>query len=332
MIWFLEGQSSQRDVILGAREALPPEVKIYASHRQNRPEITGSADVCFLEPEDQQQRIDWVLDTALTHGIKVISVGRAGHAFEAQRQRFTATGLDLVTGGLSLQSFAWVDDKSLFTAEAQRAHLACVPAITVTNAQELGQAYQSLRRQGEVCIKPSVGIYGQGFWRFKDQADPFRCFANPNAREVPFDTYLQAYRAAEQRAPLLVMPYMAGCECSIDMLCEAGQPLAYVGRRKQGLYQSFERDSAAVALALKAAAHFQCDGLVNVQTKEDAAGVPHLLEINPRYSGGIGYTRHAGVNLAGLFATRRLGLPEPKSLWQPDIRIKAISLAVPVAS
>lgn len=72
MIWFLEGQSSQRDILLGAREALPPEVKIFASHRQERPEITGLADVSFLEPKDNQERIDWVIETALTHKIKVI--------------------------------------------------------------------------------------------------------------------------------------------------------------------------------------------------------------------------------------------------------------------
>jgi tRNA (Thr-GGU) A37 N-methylase len=66
LIWFLEGQSSQRDILLGAREALPPEVKIFASHRQERPEITGLADVSFLEPKDNQERIDWVIETALT--------------------------------------------------------------------------------------------------------------------------------------------------------------------------------------------------------------------------------------------------------------------------
>ncbi|WP_204330629.1 ATP-grasp domain-containing protein, partial [Proteus mirabilis] len=73
-------------------------------------------------------------------------------------------------------------------------------------------------------------------------------------------------------------------------VCESGRPVAFVGRRKEGLHQTFENDSPAVELALKAAAHFQCDGLVNVQTRDDLDGVPHLLEINPRYSGGIGYT------------------------------------------
>lgn len=332
LIWFLEGQSSQRDIILGAREALPPEVRIFASHRQDRPEITGSADVSFLEPKDNQERIDWVIETALRHGIKVILVGRVGSVFEAQRHRFEAAGLVLVTGGASMGTFELVDDKSKFTAEAERAGLACVPAITARNAKELIDAYESLRVLGDVCVKPAVGIYGQGFWRFKSEADSFRCFANPDSREVQFETYLNAYRAGADRSAMLVMPYMTGSECSIDMVCESGRPVAFVGRRKEGLHQTFENDSPAVELALKAAAHFQCDGLVNVQTRDDLDGVPHLLEINPRYSGGIGYTRHTGVNLPGIFATRRFGLAEPVSDWIPNIRVKAITVAVPVTT
>ncbi|MPQ82862.1 carboxylate--amine ligase [Pseudomonas sp. MAFF 730085] len=328
MIWFLEGQSSQREIIIGAREALPASVKVFASHRQDRPEITGQADVAFQEPLDPDERIDWVLETAVEQRIKVVLAGRTGSQYEAARSRFEAAGVCLVTGGLSMDTFNKVDDKSLFTAEAERAGLACTPAITVTNAQELAAAHALLSSQGEVCIKPVVGIYGQGFWRFKSAADPFRCLENPDAREVDFQTYLSLYAAAAERVPMLVMPYLAGSECSVDMVCEAGKPVAFVGRRKQGVHQTFERESAAVALALKAAAHFQCDGLVNVQTRDDNAGVPHLLEINPRYSGGIGYTRATGVNLPGIFATRRLGLPEPISRWVEGVRVKPITVAV----
>ncbi len=330
MIWFLEGQSSQRDIILGAREALPPEVRIYASHRQDRSEITGLADVSFQEPTDNQERVDWVLATAKDNGIKVILAGRSGSVFEAARERFEAQGLQLVTGGRSLETFDLVDDKSKFTAEAARAGLACVPAITATSAPELARAYETLKNQGEVCVKPAIGIYGQGFWRFKVDADPFSCFANPDLRAVSFETYLQAYGASATRPTVLVMPYMPGSECSVDMVCEAGRPVAFVGRRKQGLHQTFENDSKAVALALQAAVHFKCDGLINVQTRDDAAGTPHLLEINPRYSGGIGYTRATGINLPGIFATRRLGLPEPAAFWRPDVRVKPITIAVPV--
>ncbi|MBF6042989.1 ATP-grasp domain-containing protein [Pseudomonas baetica] len=330
MIWFLEGQSSQRDIIEGARDALPPEVKIFASHRDNRPEIMAGADISFCEPRGAEERVSWVITTARTYGIKVILAGRLGAVFESARDRFEEAGLVLVTGGSSMRTFDLVDDKSRFTAEAELAGLDCVPAITATNADEMLAAYGTLSASGEVCVKPAVGIYGQGFWRFKEGADPFRSFADPDARVANFATYMRAYSEVENPPSMLVMPYMAGTECSVDMVCETGRAVAFVGRRKTGAYQLFEKEGAAVELALKAAAHFQCDGIVNVQTKDDAQGKPHLLEINPRYSGGVGYTREAGVNLAGIFATRRLNLPEPPTVWRAGVRVKGVSVAAVV--
>ncbi|MGO3541269.1 MULTISPECIES: ATP-grasp domain-containing protein [unclassified Pseudomonas] len=330
MIWFLEGQASQREIILGAIEALPASVQVLASHRRDRPEITRVAHLSFVEPQDRGERIDWVIRTALEHSIKVVVAGRVGGAYEAHRAKFEAAGITLVTGGVNTRTFDLVDDKALFTAEAERVGLPCIPAITVKTAEELRAAYDTFRPSGEVCIKPVVGIYGQGFWRFKEGVDPFRCFENPDARQVDFETYHRIFGAAPAREPMLIMPYLPGSECSVDMVCEAGKVVAFVGRRKADVHQTFERRSPATDLAIAAAEHFGCDGIVNVQTRDDASGNPHLLEINPRYSGGIGYTRETGVNLAGIFATRRLGFPEPATNWISGVRVKAITVAVPV--
>jgi hypothetical protein len=330
MIWFLEGQASQRDIILGAMQALPETIQVYASHRRHRPEITSVAHVSFVEPEDGDERIEWVLRTARAQSIKVVVAGRAGGTYEAHRAAFEAAGITLVTGGVGPRTFELVDDKARFTLEAERVGLACIPAITVVNAEQLRAAYAAFRPGGEVCIKPVVGIYGQGFWRFKEGVDPFRCFENPDARQVDFETYHDIFGAASEREPMLVMPYLPGSECSVDMVCEAGKVVAYVGRRKADVHQAFERDTAATDLAIAAAEHFGCDGIINVQTRDDADDRPHLLEINPRYSGGIGYTRETGMNLAGIFATRRLGVPEPPRDWISGVSVKAITVAVPV--
>lgn len=331
MLWFLQGQSSQRDVIAGAREALPRSALIYASHGQSRPEITDLADVSWVEPDEHESKVAWVLDRAKTHRISVVVAGRTLQLYEGSRGEFEAAGIQLVTGALSVPAIEAMDDKSEFTRSATAAGLACIPAVTVNNANELAAAYDELSAKGPVCIKPARGIYGQGFWRLSQEIDPFRLLANPDAHEANFNTFLDLYRVSKNPKPLLLMPYMPGSECSIDMVCEAGVAVAMVGRRKLGLTQHLTLEGAAIALAVAAAKHFGCDGIVNVQTRDDADGIPHLLEINARYSGGIGYTRHSGINLAGIFATRRLGFPEPVAQWKEGVCVKAISVAIPVA-
>jgi predicted ATP-grasp superfamily ATP-dependent carboligase len=60
-------------------------------------------------------------------------------------------------------------------------------------------------------------------------------------------------------------------------------------------------------LARAVVAELKLDGLVNVQTKEDAAGNPVLLEVNTRPSGGVAYSAAAGVNLPLACARMLLG-------------------------
>ena len=328
MIWFLQGQSSQRDVIAGAMDVIDGRIPVIASHRQHRPEVTAAADIVLREPADDAERLGWAFDTALANDVKVMLVGQAGHDFEAQRERFEAVGIDLVTGGMSIETFNLVDDKSAFTAAAVRAGLAVIPAITANNADELVAALASMKKDGPVCVKPARGIYGMGFWRVEAQADPFRCFANAAQHRVNEALLVQAYRASANPEPLLVMPYMPGFECSVDMVVHKGKVIAHCARRKEGALQTFSLTGPAVDLAIQAAEFFRCDGIVNVQTRDDAAGMPHLLEINPRYSGGIGYTRLAGINLPGIFAASRLGLSIPATEWVEGVQIKGITSAV----
>ncbi|MFH7439560.1 carboxylate--amine ligase, partial [Pseudomonas syringae pv. tagetis] len=70
MIWFLDVQSSHREETLGALDALPASVQIIASHRLQRSEITGQAHVALQEPVYNDERIDWVVETARALGVR----------------------------------------------------------------------------------------------------------------------------------------------------------------------------------------------------------------------------------------------------------------------
>lgn len=330
MIWFLEGQSSQREVIAGAVEAINGRCKVISSHRQYRPEVTAGADIVLREPSNDAERVAWALERAIDLGVDVMLVGRSGNVFEAHRAEFVAADIDLVTGGWSMDTFDLVDDKSAFTAAAIQAGLAVIPAITVKNSDELVAALAEMKANGHVCVKPARGIYGMGFWRIEADADPFRCFANADSHTVNEALFVQAYRQSDNPKPLLVMPYMAGSECSVDMVVQNRKVIAHCARRKEGVFQTFSTTGKAVDLAIQAAEFFGCDGIVNVQTRDDASGEPHLLEINPRYSGGIGYTRFAGINLPGIFAASRLGLPLPATDWIEGVKVKGVTSAVRV--
>ena len=102
---------------------------------------------------------------------------------------------------------------------------------------------------------------------------------------------------------------LTGLECSVDMFCEHGSVKQAVVRYKQhDDNQRLTLSDPARDLAVKVAVLFACDGLVNMQARYSAEGELSILEVNPRPSGGIGYTLHSGINLIATAVAHGLGV------------------------
>lgn len=313
-IWLMEGLSSQRDIILSIKtfsEKINKPLTLIASHRNKRNEILSLADISLIEPKENEQRFQFIAETIEEYAVKVIHAGRHPLWYEAHRTEIEALGVKLVTGALSANPFSLADDKVAFATAMQQLGLPVVPSVRVNNAEALRELVAQNRLSAHpktLCVKPVVGIYGMGFWRFDDNAPPMAAFTHPDNRKVHPELYLHALAQQAEFEPLVLMPYLPGPEYSVDMLVSQGKVLAAVARRKEGSLQYLEQSGEAYELALRCAELMQADGLVNVQTRHNDEGRPVLLEINMRPSGGIGYTRHSGVNLPGLFAMFALGV------------------------
>ena len=115
------------------------------------------------------------------------------------------------------------------------------------------------------------------------------------------------------------------------MVCENGVLIEALARFKQSdKTQLILLSHDVIELARRVVALFNCDGVVNMQTKADDSGVHHVLEINARPSGGIGYTFHSGINLAVIAVFRRLGLAVPPMIGLPNVVVRPLTVSVPV--
>ncbi len=307
----MEGLSSQRDILLSVKEAIPA-IHLIASHRSQRPEILSVADTSYLEPQnhtDEAEKLAFITDVVQKHNVQLIHCGRNCSWFEKHRAAIESLDVKLITGATSLDTFALADDKFNYAQVMAQHGLPVVDSMMITDVETLEEALLN-KPFGDkaVCIKPVTGIYGLGFWRFDDTASFMKPLNDPDSRRIHPQQYLHALRTIDKFEPLLLMPYLQGPERSVDMIVDHGQVLGAIGRRKEGVYQQMELDGPAIELAKACAQIMNADGLVNVQTRNDADGNPVLLEINMRPSGGICYTNHSGVNLPGLFAQYHLGL------------------------
>lgn len=311
-IWLMESFSSQKDLIQGIKtfaNSHKKSITVYASHHNDRHEILSFADYSLIEPKDADNRLQFIQNTITQFGINVIHAGRNTLWFEEHRSAIEAFGVTLTTGAAGADWLMLAEDKVAFAQFMQQKGLPVVPSWRVDTLDEL-QAYMANPpfNDSAVCVKPVTGIYGMGFWRFDDTASPMALFNHPESRVVHPQQYLAAVAGAGAFKPLVLMPYLPGPEYSVDILADKGEILAAVGRRKADSVQYLLNNGEAFELACACARAMNADGLVNVQTRNDRNGKPVLLETNMRPSGGIGYTRHSGVNLPGLFAFYKLGM------------------------
>mgnify|MGYP000778095634 CR=1 FL=1 len=272
--------------------------------------------------------MDFIAATIKDYGVQVIHVSRNCLWFETHRQEIESFGVSLTTGATSTAMFAVADDKVEFAHTMKAQGLPVVPSLRIESAEALRHQIDRNTYANDdklLCVKPVTGIYGMGFWRFDDQATPISAFTHPDSRRVHPKIYLHALEQQGDFEPLVLMPYLPGPEYSVDMLVEKGNVIAAVARRKEGALQYLEQSGPAYELGKKCAEIMQADGLVNVQTRNNDQGEPVLLEINMRPSGGIGYTRHSGVNLPALFALRQLGLMD-----ESQVKLLALESFSPV--
>lgn len=333
-IWFMEGVSSQKDMLAlvkMARTEFDKDFSIIASHRSERPEILSEADIAYLEPDETEDLLPFIVGICRKHNVVAIHAGKRGHLLERYRDAIEEMGVRLTTGATNLETFELADNKAEFSIRMMMYGLPSVVSVKVQSPDELASALEDFESRGVLpCIKPVKGIYGLGFWILKRTAKTLSFYNNPDYRQLHPDVAIASLQRAElagEELPIqIVMPYLPGPECSVDMLVENGCVLAAVARTKVGSLQTLENEGPAYQLAIDCAKALGADGLINVQTRNDENGMPVLLEANLRPSGGIGYTAHSEVNLPGLYALRQLGIISDDDVLVNALRFKSTTV------
>ncbi|MEC5209082.1 hypothetical protein RCH20_000124 [Psychrobacter sp. PL15] len=297
-----------------------------------------------ISPEIALPRWQFVLNQAKENNTKVLLTGRNGIDYEAQRDAFSAAGIRLLTGATSVTALECIDDKFAFMQLCQAQAIPVAECWRFDNISEL-KALLAKHGHQPLCVKPVTGIFAQGFWRLDsgkedgEQYDSFDHLYFTEDKKISTEQFIHAYTSSkmvqEQPIPMLLMPFLAGQEYSIDVVCEYGEVLAAVTRHKTGKVQHIGYDDAVMDVVIPLIKAFDCDGIVSVQTKADDTGQHRALEINSRPSGGIGYTAHSGVDLTQVGCAYWLGLtakPNLQDLIQQitPCQVRSVTMSVKI--
>jgi carbamoyl-phosphate synthase large subunit len=165
-----------------------------------------------------------------------------------------------------------------------------------------------------VCFKPAVSKGQRGFRILRADADLKKILleAKPDSTVTTLDLVAPILSRGFSQE-LLVSEYLPGSEYTVDSLVDAGKSLVTIPRKrvvtKLGISNVgvVENNTEMIQAAETINRAFDFSFNINVQLKHAIDGTPKLVEINPRVSGTICLSVHAGPNLPYLAIKQVLG-------------------------
>ncbi len=279
---------------------------IYGTHPNPDTVYFNYCDVFGTEPDCHgEEYLQFCLDYCRQNNIDIFIPRKENVLISQHLDDFRAIGVKVLVcpdGDL----MAMMDNKvamyrSLEQKEQDGHSIVTIPAYrVVNNAEDFKNAYEEMKREGnQLCIKPVIGEGASGFRIIDNNANtiPY-LFSTASSQKMSFETAYEILQKQPQFPDLMVLEYLHGYEYSIDCLAGADGTLHVAIPRKKGKgrIREIEYNEELLSIARKMAEHYKIPFVFNIQVKYND-GVPKLLEINPRMSGGLHISCLAGVNI-----------------------------------
>ncbi|MBH0332766.1 carbamoyl-phosphate synthase large subunit [Brevibacillus brevis] len=292
--------------------------EIYVTHPKRHSVMLQIADYAELEPTlDVPEYIDYCLSFCKKHRIDVFLPNYRLVEISRHIKEFERQGTQVMIAQ-EHQLLEDISDKGKLFQLFQDVPEVPLPAYAIVNTAEQFQiAYEQLKQDGnKVCFKPARGEGGAGFYIVEEQLDPIDRLFRSTHQQITIEEVVRTLSTRETFEDIMVMEYLDSYEYSIDCLAYEGQLLAAVPRKKvEGRIRELEDNDELLRIAEAVQKRLQLSYLFNVQIKYKE-GIPKLLEINPRASGGMYISCRSGVNFPylalKLLLTGEADVPVPK--------------------
>jgi biotin carboxylase len=274
--------------------------------------------------------VDYAVDFCVRHKIDIFIPRLNMLDIAKEINRFDAIGTKVMVCR-DIELLESMMEKDQFYETLQGTDVVPIPAYhVVETVEQFKAAYESLIHNGhKVCFKPTNSEGGMGFRIIDNDMDAMANLYSWVSLSVPYEQVLSTLSTVESFPKLMVMELLEEDEISIDCLADSqGKLIVAVPRRKAtGRIYLLEDLPELLDIAGKVAEQCRIPYVYNVQVKYNK-GIPKLLEINPRMSGGLFITCLSGVNMPYLAVKTLMGQPIEQPT--PKFGIKASYLELPI--
>ncbi|MNI03407.1 Carbamoyl-phosphate synthase arginine-specific large chain [compost metagenome] len=284
--------------------------EFYVTHVDPAHMSFQAADYSEIEPAlEPNEYVEYCLEFCKKHEIDVFIPRLKMYAIAKNVKRFEAIGTKVMVCQ-DIDLLEQLLEKQKFYESVAETGVMSIPDYAVVNtANEFLAAYETLVAKGHgVCIKPTNSEGGQGFRIVNNERNELSDLYGSINNYVTTDQVYNIIAKAGGCNDLMVMELLEQAEYSIDCLATAsGELLTAIPRRKaDGRLRVIEEVPELIELAHRTAAAYKIPFNYNIQIKYNQ-GIPKLLEINPRMSGGLHITCLTGINFPYLAVKLLLG-------------------------
>jgi biotin carboxylase len=305
--------------------------KFFGTHPDTNHLSLQACDYSEQEPVlEGTEYVDYAIDFCRRNEIDIFIPRLKMLEIAKEIHRFDALGTKVMVCR-DIELLESLIEKDKFYETLQGTDIVAIPEYhVVETAEQFRKAYESLIRNGhKVCFKPTTSEGGMGFRIIDNDMDDLDNLYGWVSLSVPYDQVFSILSSSETFPKLMVMELLEEDEYSIDCLADSqGKLIVAVPRRKSsGRIYMLDDVPELMEIARNVAEKCRIPFVFNIQIKYNK-GVPKLLEINPRMSGGLFITCLSGVNMPYLAVKTIMG----KSVERPTPKfgIKASYIELPV--
>lgn len=274
------------------------EYEVFGTHHNPRSAVLQACDYSEIEPAvSGQDYIDFCLDFCRKYHIDIFIPRHQLILIAERMEEFRKEGVKVLVSAEPQILHTIVDKANLYDSFKENKIVELPDYHIVNNASQFKQAYNDLMDKGhKVCFKPVNGEGGSGFRIIDNQANIIDALYREVSHRISFDEAYKILSSQESFRELMVLEYLEGYEYSIDCLADSGNLIAAVPRKKVDERTRFlECYTELIEIAKKVSETYKLSYVFNIQLFIKN-GIPKLLEINPRMSGGLHISCLSGVN------------------------------------
>lgn len=326
-VWFNHWFSTSYRLIELMKEDKEQKIYIIASNLIKESIIQNVCDEWYEEPRlDGEDYIEYCLKFCREHSVQVFVPRRNMLDISKNIEAFRDIGVRVMID--SYDKISLLNDK----AAAYQLFRTCadiyVPEYYMVNsADDFVSAYQCLKEKSEiVCMKFVQDEGGMSFRRIAEEINPLQKLRRYPGFEIPYQELKDILSMQGHFDQLMLMPYLSGQEISVDCLNTPDGLIAVPRFKSTSRHEVIKYDSRILKMAETIMQKVQLEQPCNIQFKMHN-GIPYLLEVNTRMSGGLQMSCLAsGVNIPNIALNQLLGKRVHWMLRQDEKLVSYIEL------